>query len=397
MSWLRYLYLLICVCSVEFSFCMTPEELEQKLRAGCYSVLTVTRDYMRNDMYQLSPEDLSSVLEKAGEVIPQNQDPVFVVMNEYMCSRKTLEYNKFKALLDVVLDYSRRYPCAFYCINFLYQLKEGISEEEWNKLQEYVEPVDDLLIDEYDKDVRYTWPNNYRSAVKTLAKDPTKMFANESFLVNSGGVVLRYRKSTYCNEDDVMLEDGWSYYYGFGCNEPAGHTFSSIIDKCVYIDICLDIQQQTRLWLYRLAHSDEERMKAFFAFHQKAEEALQRLRNLLPKGEYEQPPESFVLHIVQSNSTAISDAIGGFSDKQVVVQSDPNVSSVFYFEWPEHVKRFRALRPAPGYWIPKLNIVSACYPYRVTKKECYGVKDDDFGSRDFTYLLYDVDRGGEEK
>lgn len=216
MKWILYLY--SCLFLHQYVFSMTPEFLEERLRSRRgYSVLTITRDYSKYDTYQLNHENLSAVLEAADQTLNDIVNPVFVVLNEYLCSRKTLEYSEFVQLLNAVMEHSNKHPNAIYYINFLHKLENGISLEEMHKLKIYMQSVDDLLIEERDRDKKYTWPIiNSDSRDKTLFEDPARVFANESFVINQGILISTYRKSTYCKEDAALLQEGWSYYYGFG-------------------------------------------------------------------------------------------------------------------------------------------------------------------------------------
>lgn len=369
---------------------MNPQELKDALinKSG-YSILTVTRDYMENDNTILRKEDFSQVLDKIDEILKNMHQPVFVVFNEYFCSRKTLEYSHFREFLGLLEARSQTNPKAIYWVNFLHKLKMGISQTELDNLKLYISPLDDFLIEE--DGLRQSWPppgfcRNDNSS-PTVNNDPQRGFANETFVVTNGATISSYRKSTYCNEDNALLSSGWSYYYGYATDALLApeNQLALSIHQNVYTDICLDVNSQIRRWTDKVLKNES------LATYQAAIKGRQVLEQIL-KPSREGSINSFSLHIIQSNSTRIRDEIGFFPEPQVVVQSDPSASNVFLLQIPNHVKSFKTKHPIPKNWVYELNIMSMCTPYKVAKEEHLAVDLPSLISVNFTFLLYNIGR-----
>lgn len=369
---------------------MTPQELNDALinRSG-YFILTVTRDYTENDNTILRKEDFLPVLDKIDEILSNVHQPVFVVFNEYFCSRKTLEYSSLREFLGLLEEKSPTNPKAIYWVNFLHKLEKGISETELDNLKRYISPLDDFLIEEDGS--RQSWPplgfcRNDNSS-PTVNNNPQKVFANETFVITNGATISSYRKSTYCNEDNALLSLGWSYYYGYAADTLLApeNQLALSIHQNVYTDICLDVNSQIRRWTDRILKNEA------LATYQAAIEGRQVLEQIL-KPSREGSIQSFSLHIIQSNSTRIRDEIGFFPEHQVVVQSDPSASNVFLLQVPNHVKFFKTKHPTPKNWVYELNIMSMCTPYKVAKEEHLDVELPSLISVNFTFLLYNIGR-----
>lgn len=375
---------LLC-CKIEG---MDQQKLKEALvnRSG-YSILTVTRDYKENDNTILRKDDFLHVLEKIDGILKDVSQPVFVVFNEYFCSRKTLEHPHLLEFLSTLKEKSQTNHNVVYWVNFLHKLNMGISREELDNLKRYISPLDDFFIEE-DKS-RLSWPppgfcrNDNRAS--TVNDDPQKMFANESFVVNNGAIISSYRKSTYCNEDNALLSLGWSYYYGYATDTLliSENPLALSIYQNVYTDVCLDVNSQIRRWTDKVLKNES------LATYQAAVEGRQVLVQILTPSR-KHNIESFSLHIIQSNSTRIRDEIGFFPEPQVVVQSDPSASNVFLLQVPSHVKSFRKKHPIPKNWVYDLNIMSMCTPYEIANEEHLTVELPSFISVDFTFLLYNI-------
>lgn len=368
---------------------MDPRELKAALvNKNGYSVLTVTRDYMPNDNSILGKEEFSRVLDKIDEVLSGVSQPVFIVFNEYFCSRKTLEHSSLSEFLELLKERSLANTNAIYWANFLHKLNGGISETELGNLKKYISPSDDFLIEEDGS--RQSWPppnfcrNDNRSAA-TVNDDPQKVFANESFVITNGVTISSYRKSTYCNEDDSLLSSKWSYCYGYATDTllAAEDPLALSIYQNVYTDICLDVNSRIRWWTDKVLKNES------LATYPGANNKRLVLEQIL-KHSRKYAVESFSLHIIQSNSTRIRDEIGFFPEPQVVVQSDPNASNVFLLHVPDHVKFFKAKCPIPKDWVYGLNIMSMCTPYKVVREEHLTIDMPSFISVGFTFLLYNI-------
>lgn len=168
------------------------------------------------DDYQLSVKDLNHILSQAVEYVPQDNNlPVFVVLSEYFCSRKTLKSEAFCDLLAAVKTFSQGRLCEFFYVNFLYELPDNeVGEAERLRVLNLLRCTTDELFRNADNDGKsLPWSGiifGSKSVSDCLRADPREfgqgMFANETFVIHNGFVLARYKKSTYCAEDDTLIK-----------------------------------------------------------------------------------------------------------------------------------------------------------------------------------------------
>ena len=279
---------------------------------------------------------------------------------------------------------------AIFYANFLYKSDQELSGEVKQKLRAYKTSVP-ALNKSSDKNVEWS-VTKVGMGKDTVSETTNNHFLNETSVVFRGKVISKYRKSTYCEEDDRLIDDGYTYYYGLGKDEKevglddAHEQVAELLNQYVYTDICWDVQQHVRKYLNFILTKD-------FSYKNDTEYAvIMAIRNVIK--ENHKDPSGFKLHIIQSNTTSISSIIGDFPDNQLVMQSDQNVSSVFHMSYSKFLKdRIVDIKYDP-YELEKLRLVNEnqsaiCKYYEIKKYEKKEYFHNDLPFK-FTFTLYNV-------
>lgn len=394
------------------AYTMDSGALVAAIDKGHFKVLTVARDYLKDDMASLSNEGMVAVLSGIDERLEEKPDPsvpVFVVFSGYACSRQTQGYDQFKGLLNCVIEHSKGpkwLPCFCY-INFLYKLQNAPSPEDVKWLRGYLtNSLDDFMINDANL-LRHPWLNigisDRKGMIDALKEGPAGYFANETFVIHRGRVISRYRKATYNGEDPVLARSKWVYFFGRGYEEPTedGGALALELVKRVGTDICRDIALSFKLWLHRLllAKRDDKVKKRFFADYAEAKKFITKdfdTVDYFSKQKEVVDPFEFKVRIIQSNTVGLSEYIDNFSDGQIVIQSDPQVSGVVKIQWPRHtheaVDRYKLENSgADSGWVIRMNTPFICHsvpasggPWQIK------VESSDFLARSFTCIFYEV-------
>lgn len=346
------------ICSVAFS--AQEDDFAQRLRGalqnGGYRVMTVTRcnrDYAYNNsgiqvvaQKALELEYVNNLFQGIENVYNNDNGGsiCFVVFNEYFFDRNLVGWDDFQNYMNAICEFTRHMVNAVFWVNFLHDM-ESTQDYNYNVMRDYDEGIsDDIFFENNIGKVRNVVVKQCMSNTSVVTQDPDKIFANESFGIWNGEIVINYKKSTYYRECDRMLQnarvsqngDLRSYCYGLGIDEKVNgldlehYRVSNVLHEFVYTDICWDVVRRVRYC------RDTILRRSFFALNDTLNSAASRMKRAYI-GEVINLSE-YKLHIVQSASVNVYPHIVDLYDGQVLIHSDSKAFSVCLIKYPRNLR-----------------------------------------------------------
>jgi hypothetical protein len=188
---------------------------------------------------RLDDNQLSKICEILyKEIKNHNKRKFFIIFREYFFSRTPISESERNTIITFLTSQPNNDNELLFLMNFLYQIKEPLKNEEKEDLKIY---LSEISCDNKLFKLNVSKNNN-------IIQDDTDIwFTNESFLVYNTKIIFSQKKQAYCGELSKLK---FNFSLGFGgkqtklnSNDPE-YKLYQYLDSDINIDICLDLQNE---------------------------------------------------------------------------------------------------------------------------------------------------------
>ena len=171
------------------------------------------------------------------EIKNHNKRTFFIIFSEYFFSRTPISESERNTIITFLTSQPNNDNELLFLMNFLYQIKEPLKNEEKEDLKIY--------LSEISCDNKLFKLNVLKNNI--IQDDTDIWFTNESFLVYNTKIIFSQKKQAYCGELSKLK---FNFSLGFGgkqtklnSNDPE-YKLYQYLDSDINIDICLDLQNE---------------------------------------------------------------------------------------------------------------------------------------------------------
>ena len=321
---------------------MSYKDIKSKIKSNDdYYIINVTRPYyffvnVENITNVRGPElsketflitNPEEIMEKLNNVVNNYKDKlVFIIFNEYFFNENyILKESECTNIITKFNDLSQKFPNLFIFFNLLHYIKV-----ENNKKMQLIKDMSDYKSIVYNHITTFHW-SIVKSQFGLNYNESFPWYCNNTFVSFRGKIILKRKKSSYCEE--IMESNTNNYLFGYGYNEKGDNLttdeekFYNLINNYFIIDICYDYQARIRTYKYLLLNKLE-----VIPFDDENKKRAKNIQKLFKENKQEIDKKKIKIYILISNTTNINSFLYDLPPDIICVYCDTQVNSVFYIK-----------------------------------------------------------------
>ena len=266
---------------------------------------------------RLNDKQLTTILEiLQSEIKNYKKRTIFIIFNEYFFARTPISESERNTIINLFSNQPNNDNELLFLMNFLYQIKEPLKNEEKEDLKIYLSQI--------SCDVKLFKLNVSKDTI--FHDDIDIWFTNESVLVYNKKIIFSQKKQAYYGE---LKKLRFNFSLGFGGKQTnlnskdPEYILYKYLDSDINIDICLDIQNQYSFKRKKFMN------ESISYLSESDQEIIRKIRNIFKKHNDGQDYDKKNFYIIQSNTTNIYGCLQQFPNKTIIIQVDPKSSGIF--------------------------------------------------------------------